>query len=88
MKETHKTRCLKYLQDHKKITSLEAIRDLGNTRLAATILRLRKEGYSIATDIIEVKNRWGGTTHVAQYTLVEKGLKEKVRDIFGYCKGL
>ena len=38
MKETHYTRLLKYLNDHGSISSLEAIRDLGNTRLSVTIL--------------------------------------------------
>ena len=88
MKETHKTRCLKYLKDHKSITSLQAIRDLGNTRLAKTIHDLKRDGHVFRTDTVEVSNRWGGTAHVAQYTLVEKGLKEKVRDIFAYGKGL
>jgi len=41
MKATHKTRTLNYLKEFGSITSLEAIRDLGNTRLADTIFRLR-----------------------------------------------
>lgn len=88
MKETHKTRCLKYLQDHKSITSLQAIQDLGNTRLAQTILTLKRDGHSIHTETIEVSNRWGGTAHVAKYTLLTNGMKEAVRKIFAYGKGL
>ena len=68
-KPTHKTRLLDYLYEFGSITSLEAIRDLGNTRLSATIFTLRREGYDIASTSIEVKTRWGTTTHVAKYTL-------------------
>lgn len=69
MKETHKTRLLDYLEENKSITSLQAIRDLGNTRLAATICILRKDGHDISTTMIDVPNRWGGKTEVAKYTL-------------------
>ena len=34
-KQTHKTRLLSYLNRYNSITSLEAIRDLGNTRLGS-----------------------------------------------------
>lgn len=64
---THKTRLLEYLQENKTITSLEAIRDLGNTRLAATIHSLRKDGHTIVSTPTKVKNRWGGETEVAKY---------------------
>ena len=42
MRETHKTRLLDYLKNYGSVTSLEAIRDLGNTRLSDTIFRLKK----------------------------------------------
>ena len=66
---THYTRLLEYLKKHKTITSLQAIRDLGNTRLSATIFELRKDGYDISSTDIPVSNRWGGTTNVAEYKL-------------------
>jgi hypothetical protein len=66
-KETHKTRLLSYLKKYGEITSLEAIRDLGNTRLSATIFNLREDGYSIYTNFVEVDTRWGTKTHVTQY---------------------
>lgn len=68
MRETHKTRCLDYLKEHKTITSLEAIRDLGNTRLAASICLLRKDGHDITSSTIQVDNRWGKKSSVAKYT--------------------
>jgi|TARA_R100000081_G_C4767989_1_gene143859 hypothetical protein len=66
---THYTRLLDYLKENKTITSLQAIRDLGNTRLSATIFELRKDGYNISSDDIPVSNRWGGKTMVAEYKL-------------------
>ena len=66
---THYTRLLEYLKKHKTITSLQAIRDLGNTRLSATIFELRKDGYAINSTDIPVPNRWGTKTMVAQYEL-------------------
>jgi len=68
MRDTHKTRCLEYLQEHKTITSLDAIRDLGNTRLASTICKLRKDGHDILSSTVQVDNRWGTKSSVAKYT--------------------
>ena len=75
MKATHKTRLLDYLKKYGSITSLEAIRDLGNTRLSATIFNLRKEGYHIESDMVKVETRFTKPnsdkvkTEVAQYSL-------------------
>jgi hypothetical protein len=67
--DTHYTRLLDYLKEFKHITSLDAIRDLGNTRLSATIYELRKDGYNIESEDIKVANRWGGITTVSKYIL-------------------
>ena len=68
MKKTHKDRLVDYLQAHGSITSLESIRDLGNTRLSATIHQLRhQDNYRIYSDRVNVPNRFGGTTKVARY---------------------
>ena len=75
MKQTHKTRLLDYLKNYGSITSLEAIRDLGNTRLSATIFELRKEGHNIHSDMVKVKTRFtkpngqSVMTEVAKYSL-------------------
>lgn len=68
-KETHKTRLLSYLNTYKSITSLESIRDLGNTRLSATIYTLKDEGHNITTEDVKVPTRWGTETTVTKYTL-------------------
>ena len=75
MKNTHTTRLLKYLEDYKTITSLEAIRDLGNTRLPGYIFLLKQEGYLIDTKTVQVPTRWvkpdgsKKTTSVTEYSL-------------------
>ena len=75
MKQTHKSRLLQYLVKYKTITSLEAIRDLGNTRLSASIFNLKKDGYIIHTSNVDVPTRWVNadgtkkTTSVAKYEL-------------------
>ena len=40
-------RLMRYLQEFGSITSLEAISELGDTRLSATIFELRKKGINI-----------------------------------------
>tara|TARA_Y100000385_G_scaffold164342_1_gene170325 strand:- start:1196 stop:1432 length:237 start_codon:yes stop_codon:yes gene_type:complete len=75
-RETHKSRLLDYLKKYKSITSLEAIRDLGNTRLSASIFVLKDDGHNIQTDNAQVATRWTKsdgsrkTTTVAKYTLI------------------
>ena len=64
---THKTRLIEYLVKYGSVTTLEAIRDLGNTRLSATIFTLRKDGHSILSEPLKVTNRIGGTTTVSKY---------------------
>ena len=67
---THYTRLLDYLKQYQYITSLQSIRDLGNTRLSATIYQLRRDGYNIESKDLTVRNRWGNATTVSQYILV------------------
>lgn len=63
---------LGYLKDHKKIQPLEALKKLGIYRLSARILDLRKEGISITTNRIQVKNRQKEICYVAEYKLEAK----------------
>lgn len=61
----------KYLEEHKEgITSMEAIKMFGATRLASIIHHLRKhEGMDIRTETVLKKNRYGGRSPVAVYKL-------------------
>ena len=70
MKKTHKQRVLEYIQDFGSITSLDAFRDLGNTRLSASIWLLRHEdGLDIESINETSKNRYGDKVTYARYYL-------------------
>ena len=58
MKSTHLTRTLDYLHEFGSITTLDAFRDLGNTRLSSTIFLLRKKGYNSVSDNVDVPTRF------------------------------
>ena len=68
-KQTHETRLLAYLKEHKTITQQEAYTELGNTRLSATIFNLRKKNYNIVTEPTKGKNRYGEETNYGTYRL-------------------
>ncbi len=62
---------IRYMQDFGSITSRDAINDLGVYRLASRISELRKNGYEINRRMIKVKNRYGESCTVAEYTLAK-----------------
>lgn len=64
---------LHHLQKHGSITSYDAIKYYGATRLSAIIYDLRhEEGYDIVTDFEKVTTRYGVKTKVARYKLNER----------------
>ena len=77
---THKDRVLKYMQDYGSITSLDAIREFGNTRLSASIWLLRHEDEIEIDSIFEsCKNRYGETVSYARYYLVGSKFEEDLK---------
>ena len=46
-KKTHAKQVLEYMKEHGSITSLEAIRAFGCTRLSGRIFDLKRRGYNI-----------------------------------------
>lgn len=68
---THEQLVLRHLIDFGSITTWEAFKEYGNTRLSAYILILRKKGYNIQTDYITSKNRYGNASTYAKYLLIE-----------------
>jgi hypothetical protein len=58
---------LRYMKDHKGITSMEAFKHLGVTRLSAKIFNLRKI-YNIKDIWIETENRYGEKVRFKKYT--------------------
>tara|TARA_R110000744_G_scaffold372930_1_gene484851 strand:- start:75 stop:350 length:276 start_codon:yes stop_codon:yes gene_type:complete len=57
-----------HLMTYGKITSYEAIKEYGATRLAAIICKHRKDGYDIDSHGLTKKTRFGRNTTIAQYT--------------------
>ena len=67
--DTQKAAVLDYMQDKGVITSWEAIKLFGATRLSAIIYKLRKEGHQIRTEMRTSQNRVGNTVNYAMYWL-------------------
>jgi len=69
---THLDRTLIHLINNGSITSWEAIKEYGNTRLSATIFELRQRGYNIKSETEYSRNRYDQPVHYARYTLVKE----------------
>jgi hypothetical protein len=63
---------LKYMQETGPITSIDAIKMFGATRLSAIIYDLKAKGHDIESEMVSVVNRYGKTTRVSSYTLEAK----------------
>lgn len=71
MSQTEKI--LRYMKTHKRgITPLMALEKFGCLRLSGRIHDLREGGYNIVTNIVEVPNRYGEISRVAEYRLIER----------------
>jgi hypothetical protein len=77
-KSTQKKRVLDAMKGHhtKSISTWYAFNSLGNTRLAATIFELKKDGHEITSITEKSKNKFGDDVRYSRYILV----KEKVLD--------
>lgn len=72
-KITLQDRVLQYMKENGSITSWEAIKEFGATRLSAIIYNLRyKEGLNIISKNVNGKNRYGDPVSYARYFLEEK----------------
>ena len=67
-----------HLQTKGNITSWEAIKEYGATRLSAIIFNLRQRGYNIDSIPKTVTNRWGKDTKIANYTYIEPNMQPKL----------
>ena len=68
MKTTQNQRIIEFLQEGGRLTSIDALSLFGTARLAARIHDLRKEGYNIDRDMVEVETR-NGKAYVAEYSI-------------------
>ena len=66
---TQLERLEQYLKTHGSVEPLTAWKELGIYRLAAVILLLKKKGYSIRTERLEVENQFQEKCKVANYVL-------------------
>lgn len=66
-----KLRIVNYMKKHNGITSQDAFKDLGITRLSARIKELRELGYNISTIMIDGRNRYDEPIRYGLYKLVE-----------------
>lgn len=64
-----KPRIIKYIKEHGSISSQDAFRDLGITRLSARIKELRDKGYIIDTMMVNGKNRFNEDVRFGVYVL-------------------
>tara|TARA_R110002020_G_scaffold240290_3_gene453041 strand:+ start:3255 stop:3506 length:252 start_codon:yes stop_codon:yes gene_type:complete len=60
-----------HLKRYGSITSYEAIKEYGATRLSSIIFKHRQEGYFIDTITLQKKTRFGRNTNIAKYTYAE-----------------
>lgn len=63
-----KERVLAYIKKHGSITQKQADK-IAVKRLPSRIFDLREMGYTIVSDMVKVKNRYGETCRVARYRL-------------------
>lgn len=71
---------IRHLRKHKKITSIEAIKKYGVTRLSGVIYDLKERGFVIETERASGKNRYGHICNYAIYHLI-KDVEDDVNDI-------
>ena len=64
-------RVLDYMLQHGSITSMEAFRELGVTRLSAVICVLKRKGYNIKSVTESFKNRYNEPVSFSRYSVVK-----------------
>lgn len=67
---------LDYTRDFGSITPVDAFRDLGITRLAAVVCRLRREGHDIHKEREHALNRYGQNVRYARYSFGKGEINE------------
>ena len=75
-RETQKKIILEHLSAGEKLTPADAYRLTGSTRLSARIYDLRRDGHVINTEMITIRNRFGRTATVAQYSMEANSIEQ------------
>ena len=71
-------RIYEHLREFKTITSWEAIKEYGCTRLSDVIFHLRKQGVTIENEDVVDKNRFGEKIHYVRYHLYGEQTREVI----------
>lgn len=61
-----------YMKEFGSITPMDAIKDLGYTRLACAISEMKRDGHKVRKKYETKKNRFGQPVTYARYSLVEE----------------
>lgn len=61
-----------YLKKHRYITTRTAMSELGILRLASRISEMRKYGYKIGDEYVDVLDRFGKKTRIKRYWLIRE----------------
>jgi hypothetical protein len=67
----HRELVLMHMKKYGSITHLEAEAEYGCARLASRINELRSQGVDIKTEMVTGKNKNGGKSNYARYSLAE-----------------
>lgn len=78
-KKSQTSEIITHLRKYKTITSNEAIKLFGATRLSGIIYVLKERGFGIETEMVQGKNRYGHITNYAIYHLV-KDIETEVKE--------
>lgn len=78
---SQKDRIMIHLHDYGEITSWEAIKEYGITRLSDLIYKLRNQGWNIENEWEHTKNRYGDKVKFVRYKLVKNDFYKKFRQI-------
>lgn len=71
-KKNQKQRIIEYVEKYGSITPMQAINELGITKLATRVSELKKEGYEVRTQILYAPNRYGDNTRFARYSNIKR----------------
>jgi hypothetical protein len=66
---TQVEKVVKYMNDFGSISTMEAFKELGITRLASRIHDITRMGIEISKENVSDKNRYGETVHYTRYRL-------------------
>ena len=68
-RRTQQQAVLDWLKTGTGISSMDAFKALGVTRLSGVVFNLRKKGYNIESEEIETTTRFGSRVKIARYYL-------------------